>query len=153
MNKNKQQLNYKNYLGSVNFDLEEGIIFGEIMFINDLVTYEATSVMELKNEFELAVDDYIDTCKTLNRKPQKAFSGSLNIRIGAELHKKAAMEAHLNDISLNEFIKKSVDDKLSDKSMVKHHFHHHNHMHSNSADITTDIPYNLNAAEETWQYN
>jgi len=153
MNKNKQQLNYKNYLGSVNFDLEEGLIFGEIMFINDLVTYEATSIIELKNEFELAVDDYIDTCKTLNRKPQKAFSGSLNIRIGAELHKKAAMEAHLNDISLNEFIKKSVDNKLSDKSMVKHHFHHHNHMHSNSADITTDIPYNLDAAEEKWKYN
>jgi len=153
MNKNKQQLNYKNYLGSVNFDLEDGIIFGEIMFINDLVTYEATSVIELKNEFELAVDDYIDTCKTLNRKPQKAFSGSLNICIGAELHKNAAMEAHLSDISLNEFIKKSVDDKLSDKSMVKHHFHHHNHMHSNSADITTDIPYNLDAAEEKWQYN
>jgi len=153
MNKNKQQLNYKNYLGSVNFDLEEDLIFGEIMFINDLVTYEATSITELKNEFELAVDDYIDTCKKLNREPQKAFSGSLNIRIGAELHKKAAMEAHLSNISLNEFIKKSVNEKLSDKSMVEHHVHHHNHTHSNSTDITADIPFNLDVAEEKWQYN
>jgi len=153
MNKNKQQLNYKNYLGSVNFDLEEGLIYGEIMFINDLVTYEATSITQLKNEFELAVDDYIDTCKELKREPQKAFSGSLNIRIGAELHKKAAMEAYLSGISLNEFIKKSVDDKLSDKPMVKYHIYHHNHMHSDSADITTDIPYNLDVVEEKWQYN
>ncbi|KAF3981355.1 MAG: type II toxin-antitoxin system HicB family antitoxin [Methylococcales symbiont of Hymedesmia sp. n. MRB-2018] len=153
MSKNKQQLSYKNYLGSVNFDLEEYIIYGEIMFINDLVTYEATSITQLKNEFELAVDDYIDTCKTLNREPQKSFSGSLNIRIGAKLHKKVAMEAHLSGISLNEFIKKSVDDKLSDKFMVKHHFHHHDYMNSNSADITIDIPYNLYVAEEKWQYN
>lgn len=64
-------LKYKNYYGSVNFSADDRILHGKIIGITDLVTYEATSVEELKNTFEESVEDYLKTCKSLNKSPDK----------------------------------------------------------------------------------
>jgi len=52
-------LNYKNYIGSVEFSAEDNILYGKILGINDLVSYEGTSMQELENAF-------IETCKELD---------------------------------------------------------------------------------------
>jgi predicted HicB family RNase H-like nuclease len=40
----------------------------------DLVTFEAQNAQELKENFKNAVEEYLQTCKELNREPQKAFN-------------------------------------------------------------------------------
>ncbi|AQZ99102.1 hypothetical protein B5M06_13395 [Comamonas kerstersii] len=118
-------LNYKGYHGSVEFDLNEKHLFGKILHINDLVTYEAETVSELTNEFKAAVDDYLETCKQLDKSPDKAFSGSFNIRTTAEVHKKLSIIAsakgeNLNTIAnlaLKNFID-SNDDKLKPSTTI-----------------------------------
>ncbi len=42
----------------------------------------------------------------------KPFKGSLNVRIGPELHKEAALHAAMYGMSINEFIKIAVQSKI-----------------------------------------
>ena len=53
-------LKYKDYEGTAELDMSRGVCRGKILFINDLVTYEAASPADLQREFEAAVDDYLD---------------------------------------------------------------------------------------------
>lgn len=105
-------LEYKGYIGRVEFSAEDKIFHGKIEFINDLVTFEAASVKALEKEFKAAVDDYIDTCKNLNIKPQKSFKGTFNVRIAPELHKEAAFQAAKRNLSLNRLVEEALRHEL-----------------------------------------
>ncbi len=61
-------LKYKNYEGTAERDLERSVCRGKILFIDDLVTYEAQFSAQLQAEFEAAVDDYLATCAELVEK-------------------------------------------------------------------------------------
>ncbi|MCP5048168.1 MAG: type II toxin-antitoxin system HicB family antitoxin [bacterium] len=106
-------LEYNGYIGRVEFSAEDRIFHGKIDFINDLVTFEATSVEELEKEFRVAVDDYLETCKTLNIAPQKPFKGTFNIRIHPELHKEAAFLAAKRNLSLNRLVEEAIKHELT----------------------------------------
>jgi predicted HicB family RNase H-like nuclease len=43
-----KMLEYKGYVGSVEASIEEGVLFGQLMFIAALVTYEADTVKALE---------------------------------------------------------------------------------------------------------
>lgn len=62
-------INYKVFVGTVAFSMEDDGICGKIMGIHALVTYEAQSVDELKAAFQEAVEDYIDLCKRVGKEP------------------------------------------------------------------------------------
>lgn len=106
-------LEYKGYIGQVEFSAEDKIFHGKIEFINDLVTFEATSVEELEKEFKFAVDDYLETCKKLNVRPQKSFKGTFNVRIAPELHKEAAFQAVKRNLSLNRLVEEAIKHELT----------------------------------------
>lgn len=117
-------MNYNGYWGSVEVSLSEEVIHGKILNINDLITYEAKTVEGLQEEFRLAVDDYLETCESLNREPNKPFSGTFNVRIGPEKHHELWAHAHLMGVSINEAIKLAVNNFLQDKQqkeIVKNH--------------------------------
>lgn len=52
-------LNYKGFIGSVNFSKEDGVFFGKIEGINGRVNFEGESVKELTKAFHKAVNDYL----------------------------------------------------------------------------------------------
>ena len=52
---------YKKNYGSVEFNSEDQIFHGKLLYIDGLVTYEAESISELCLEFQIAVDDYLKT--------------------------------------------------------------------------------------------
>lgn len=66
-------LEYKGYRGLIEFSNVDLVFFGTIAGINDLVTFEGTSVEEIKTAFREAVDDYLTTCIELGKKPEKEF--------------------------------------------------------------------------------
>ncbi|MBV9575194.1 MAG: type II toxin-antitoxin system HicB family antitoxin [Gammaproteobacteria bacterium] len=92
---------YKDYYGSVHFDDEDLIFHGKIEFIRALVTYEATDGKGLKRAFEEAVDDYLKTCSSQKIEPEKPFKGSLNVRLGPDLHRRVAIAAEQHHLSIN----------------------------------------------------
>lgn len=116
-----QTLLYKGYQGTVDADVESNVLHGKILFINDLVTYEADTLPELKKEFETSVDDYLETCKEIGKEPDKPFSGTFNIRIGKEIHQQIARIAASDSISINQFILDSLNETLK-KRMNENRF-------------------------------
>lgn len=60
MNNNME---YKGYLGNVEFSEEEAVFFGKIMNIRSLISYEGKNVMELSEQFREAVDEYSSICE------------------------------------------------------------------------------------------
>lgn len=100
----KDMMNYKNYYGSVHFDDEELIFHGKVEFIRALISYEATTAKGLRKAFEDAIDDYLDFCQEQNREPEVSFKGSLNVRLGPDLHRRIAIAAAHQHISVNKFI-------------------------------------------------
>lgn len=115
----KNMMNYKGYYGSINTDLEGDILYGKLEFIRDLVSYEGKTPKDIKIAFEEAVDDYLDTCEKSGQIPEKPLKGSFNIRIGSELHELVAIAAFENNISLNEFVKISIEKELRRNSSFK----------------------------------
>lgn len=111
-------LKYKEYLATVEYSTEDEVFYGKLFGINDLVTFEGASVKEIKTAFQEAVDDYIETCKEVNKKPEKSFKGSFNVRVPSELHKDAAFIAVQNNMSLNDFVKGAIQYAIKHKQEV-----------------------------------
>jgi predicted HicB family RNase H-like nuclease len=112
-------LEYKGYFSSVIFSNEGNCFFGKILGINDLVTFEGTTVQEIKAAFQEAVDDYLLMCEQAGKEPEKVYKGSFNVRIDPELHKKASILAQAEHISLNQFIELSVAEKVNKSYSMK----------------------------------
>lgn len=113
-------LKYKDYEGTAELDMTRQVCRGKILFINDLVTYEAASPIELQKAFEEAVDDYLDTCATLKREPQKPLKGQFNVRVPPPLHKTAVLRAMADDVSLNDVVVRALDSFLNARTDVNH---------------------------------
>ena len=104
-------LKYKGYIGSVDYSEEDNCLFGKVFGMSkDAITYEGTTIGELKTDFEAAVDHYLETCKASGVEPRKAYSGSLNIRITPELHGRVAALAQRMGISINFVIRNAIID-------------------------------------------
>ena len=99
-------------MGSVEFSEEDGVFFGKVQGVRALISYEGTNASELLNDFHEAIDDYLSLCEKEGRMPEIAYKGSFNVRIPAELHRKAALYAITHELSLNRFIEEAVEDKL-----------------------------------------
>lgn len=106
-------LEYKGYVGSVEFSENDGVLFGKVQGIRSLISYEGTTVAELVTDFHDAVDDYLAVCEDEGVEPEVAYKGSFNIRIGSERHRRAAIYAMAHQQTLNAFIAEAVDEKLA----------------------------------------
>ena len=49
----------KGYIGSVEYSNEDKCFFGKLEMIDDLVTFEASTVDDLQKNFQDSVNDYI----------------------------------------------------------------------------------------------
>lgn len=103
-------LSYKGYDGSIEYSPEDNCLFGKVLGIDKrhLISYEGSSIDELKADFEAGIDDYLETCKENGWKPAKPYSGTLNVRLTPALHAKAVERATELGISLNAFIKQTL---------------------------------------------
>ncbi len=102
-------LRYQDFIGSVHFSADDECFFGKIEGVDDLVTFEGRDVNELKRAFQEAVDDYIGLCRRAGKPLFKSYGGTFNIRMPAELHRKAARKSALLGISLNQLVQRAVE--------------------------------------------
>jgi predicted HicB family RNase H-like nuclease len=108
----KNILTYKGFIGTVNFNSEDRLFYGKIEGINDLITFEGTTVDELESAFKYMVDQHIADCKTEGKPAEKSYKGVFNVRISPELHKQAAQKAIIKGITLNQLIKRALKKEL-----------------------------------------
>ncbi len=102
-------IEYKGYIGSVEFSEEDSIFYGKVMGIRSLISYEGESARELLADFHGAVDDYLESCKAEGKEPEVAFKGSFNIRLSPELHKRIYIYAAAHQMSMNRYIEEILE--------------------------------------------
>ncbi len=108
----KNFMEYKGYFARIEYSDKDDIFYGVIEGINDSISFEGEGRDELKAAFHEAVDDYLDMCSRYGKEPQKMYKGSFNVRIEPDLHKKAAIIASSQNISLNQFVESAISDKV-----------------------------------------
>ena len=108
-------MEYKGYIGHVEFDDEANVLHGEIINIRDVVTFQATSVKDIHKAFRESVDDYLEFCKSRNESPDKPFSGEFSLRIPPELHRKVYIHAKRDRKSLNTWVSDTLEAAVAEE--------------------------------------
>ena len=101
-------MEYKGYVGTVEFSAEDNILFGKVIGINGLVSYEGDSIRTLREDFKAAVDDYLEMCEAKGIEPQKCYKGNFNVRISPELHRSLALLAASHNTTLNATVEEAL---------------------------------------------
>lgn len=102
-------LRYEGYMGSVEYDEKEGCLYGHVQGMRDMVlNYKGKSVTDLERKFKSAIDKYLANCKKKGEEPKRPYNGPLNVRLGPDLHFRAAMTAEWKGITINALIKEAV---------------------------------------------
>ena len=104
----KKELSYKGYYGSVEYSLEDDVLYGKVIGIKGLLSYEGQTLDELRKDFQGVIDEHLEDCKVQGIMPQKSYKGSFNVRITPELHMKAAAYAASQAESLNSLVEKAI---------------------------------------------
>jgi predicted HicB family RNase H-like nuclease len=107
-------MEYKGYIGRVEFDDEAGIFHGEVINTRDVITFQGTSVEELRQAFQESVDDYLAYCAERGEEPEKPFSGQFVTRISPDLHRKINVAATLSGKSLNSWVTEQLQKAVSE---------------------------------------
>ncbi|MDT8427900.1 MAG: type II toxin-antitoxin system HicB family antitoxin [Pseudomonadales bacterium] len=121
-------LSHKGYIGSIEHDLEAGVLYGKVMFLADSVYYQGSTLPELKKCFENAIDEYIETCEGIGKEPEKPFTGSFNVRMSSDLHKKLAYRAAEDGCKLNAVVVLACE-QFVDANRQRKVIHNHTHEH------------------------
>ena len=97
-------MEHKGYVGRVEYDDEAGIFHGEVMNTRDVITFQASTVKELRKAFRDSVEDYLAFCEERGEEPEKPFSGQFVTRVSPDLHRRINIAATLSGKSLNAWV-------------------------------------------------
>src|SRR5260370_31015925 len=97
-------MEYKGYVGRVEFDEENDTLYGEVVGTQDVITFEAAAAPDLRREFERSVEEYLAFCQEQGKEPDKPFSGQFLTRADPDLHRQISLLAALAGMSLNAWI-------------------------------------------------
>lgn len=112
---NANVLEYKGFTGTVEYSAKDSILFGKVLGVNGLVSYEGDSITELKADFENAVDDYLASCEEMGIEPQRSYKGNFNVRVSPQLHKALSLFAVTHNITLNATVEKALEEFISNR--------------------------------------
>lgn len=100
-------LEYKGYAGTVEYS--DGVLHGKVLGIRSLISYEGDSVAELRQDFQGAVDDYLDLCEEKGIEPEKTYRGTFNVRISPESHRRLAVYSAQHHQSFNASVEEAIE--------------------------------------------
>ena len=64
-------LEYKGYIGSVEFSEQDRIFYGKVKGIHASISYEGTSIKELSEDFRESIESYLVLCEAEGIEPEK----------------------------------------------------------------------------------
>ena len=111
-------MEYKGYYAKVEYDDSAGMLHGEVINVAPypIVTFQASNVDDLKREFHTSIDDYLRWCAEDGAEPRRGFSGKLSLRLGPDLHRQVSVEAAALDLSINEWITRTISKEIEANS-------------------------------------
>jgi len=106
-------MEYRGYLGTVEYDAEAKIFHGDVINTRDVITFQGTTVDEIERAFKESIDDYVAWCESEGVEPEKPYSGRFNVRLPPQLHRQVAILAKKRQMSLNSFVEKVLTDEVA----------------------------------------
>ena len=103
-------IQYRGYHAKIDYSSEDNMLIGSVINIRDSLHFHGNSIAEITQSFHNSIDNYLEMCEDLGKTPDKEYKGSFNIRIPQELHRKAALMAEEEGISLNQLIQNAIED-------------------------------------------
>ncbi len=101
-------LQYRGYLGAVEFDYDDRTFYGDVINMRDVISFEGQTVGELESSFRTAVDAYLELCAGQGVEPEKPFSGQLPLRTTPAVHLALAVLAERQGKSMNELVNEAL---------------------------------------------
>jgi predicted HicB family RNase H-like nuclease len=106
-------MEYKGYMGMVEYDDDAKLFHGDVINTRDVITFEGTTVDEIERAFRDSIDDYLTWCKEEGSLPEKPYSGKFNLRLSPEMHKEVAIRAKKLKMSINSFVEKAIASEIT----------------------------------------
>jgi predicted HicB family RNase H-like nuclease len=91
------------YTARVDFDDRDDIFVGRVLGVRDIISFHGETVDQLREEFELALRDYLADCEERGISPDRPSSGKLLLCMPPEVHGKALVAAQAAGKSLNQW--------------------------------------------------
>ncbi len=107
-------IEYKGYVGAVDYDPELESFHGTVVNTSDVITFYGASVEDLRMEMQKSVEEYLDFCREQGREPEKPFSGNLMVRTSPELHRRVALAAARSRLSMNAYIQEVLEKAVAE---------------------------------------
>ena len=108
-------MEYKGYMGVIEFDQESDLFHGTVINTNDVITFYGASVPELKREMRTSVEEYLEFCREQGRDPERPFSGKILVRTSPGLHRKVALSAARRQVSMNAFMQEALERAVGER--------------------------------------
>jgi predicted HicB family RNase H-like nuclease len=112
-------MEFKGYIAKVEFDDEADVFHGEVINTRDVITFQGSTVKELKREFHASVKDYLDFCSARGEAPDKPFSGQFMTRVSPELHREVTVAAIAAGKSLNGWVTEKLQSAVRDSGLPR----------------------------------
>lgn len=100
---------YQGYEAVVEYDEDARILHGEVLHLQDVVTFQADCPADVEQAFHDSVDDYLEFCKENHRQPEKPYSGKVAVRMPPELHRQVTYAARKKKESVNSYIVRALE--------------------------------------------
>ncbi|MFZ0304875.1 MAG: type II toxin-antitoxin system HicB family antitoxin [Terracidiphilus sp.] len=103
-------MEYKGYAaGPIDFDPEGNTFSGTVSGLKDVIHFEGSTARELARAFRASIDSYLEFCAEKEQQPDRPFNGKILLRTEPELHRKAALRAAGEGVSLNRWISQQIE--------------------------------------------
>jgi predicted HicB family RNase H-like nuclease len=99
---------YKGYSGSIEYSAADDVMYGKVLGIRSLLSYEGESIKKLHKDFEEVIDEYLAACAEEGLEPERPYKGSFNVRVSPELHKKLAVFSASHGKTLNSTVEEAI---------------------------------------------
>ena len=101
-------MKYRGYVARIEFDERDDVFVGYVIGTRDAICFHADNVADLKREFQVSIDDYLNYCAEKGLAPDKQASGKLMLRIPSEVHAASLIAAHAAGESLNQWAARAL---------------------------------------------
>jgi predicted HicB family RNase H-like nuclease len=103
-------INFKGFQASVTYDDE--LLFIKVLHVNDVLVASCENSSKVEEVFRDLIEGYLEDCEKYGKEPERPFSGSFNVRIEKDMHRRVAMAAAQAELSLNSWVGLAIAEKL-----------------------------------------
>jgi len=98
------------YEAVVVYDEENAEFFGSVTGKRDGFTFIGSTPAQVKEEFRISFDDYLQICAERGKMPDESITGAMEARVVADIHQAADAAAEPGGMTLNEWLGETVEE-------------------------------------------